>query len=72
MPAPDLGGKPGVWLVHAVHGGGAWFTDDADALALWAGRGWEPADPPVEDEDLPESPAPKKTSKKTAAAAEKE
>jgi len=71
MPVPLLAGKPAVYLVHAEHGGGAWFPDDPAALNYHLARGWEPAEPPVEVDEFaaadpqvsPESPAPKKTSK---------
>ena len=79
MTAPLIGGRDGVYLKHSVHGGGQWFPDDPGVLELFQGRGWERADPPVEDDeqpepvkDSPESPAPKKKTSKAAAAAEKE
>lgn len=44
------------WLRHPEHGGVAAFP--AGAAAAWQARGWEPCDPPGEDDSHLRDPAP--------------
>jgi hypothetical protein len=46
-----------VWLANPATGGVWECPNDEAVLAFYLARGWEPCDPPSDDDSVPEEPA---------------